>query len=161
MAEYSFVTIWRIEAPIEQVYDAIRDSLAWPTWWPAVTAVKPVRSGDPVTGLGDVRRYACKGRLPYKLWFNLRVSRVEPPNVLGGVASGELVGNGLWTLSQDGPTLTTVRYDWNVETTRWWMNVLAPLAGPIFRANHDFVMSSGLEGLTRLLGVRAISLRAT
>ena len=27
MAEYAFVTVWRLEAPIDRVYDLIRDSL--------------------------------------------------------------------------------------------------------------------------------------
>jgi len=27
MADYSFVTVWRLEAPIDRVYDLIRDSL--------------------------------------------------------------------------------------------------------------------------------------
>ena len=129
MADYSFVTIWRIDAPIGKVYDAIRDSLAWPTWWHAVTAVEQLQAGDAL-GIGDVRRYTFKGRLPYTLAFDLRVDRIEEPNVLGGVASGELAGTGVWTLTEDGPSLTTVRYDWNVRTTRWWMNLLAPIAGP-------------------------------
>jgi hypothetical protein len=29
MAEYSFVTVWRHQAPIEAVYDAIADSIRW------------------------------------------------------------------------------------------------------------------------------------
>jgi len=39
---------------------------------------------------------------------------------------------GRWTLSEaEGQTL--VRYDWNIRTTRWWMNLLAPLAGGVRR----------------------------
>lgn len=32
------------------------------------------------------------------------------------------------------------------------MNVVAPLARPIFRRNHDWVMRIGGEGLARTLG---------
>ena len=39
MSDYSFVTVWRLEAPIERVYELIRDSLRWPQWWAAVAAV--------------------------------------------------------------------------------------------------------------------------
>ena len=108
-----------------------------------------------------MRRYVFKGKLPYTLAFDLRVDTIEPPTKLGGTASGELAGTGLWTLTEDAPGLTTVRYDWNVRTTRWWMNLLAPLAGGVFKSNHDYVMSGGLEGLTKLLGVKAISVRRT
>ena len=160
MASYSFVTIWKIDAPIETVYDAIRDSLAWPTWWPQVPSVTELAKGDE-RGIGGVRRYVFKGKLPYTLAFDLRVDTVEAPTKLGGTASGELAGTGVWTLTAEAPGLTTVRYDWNVRTTRWWMNLLAPLAGGLFKDNHDYVMSGGLEGLTRLLGVKAISVRQT
>ena len=67
MASYSFVTVWRHQAPIEQVYDAISDSLHWPEWWSTVTAVEEVERGDPETGIGNVRRYTFKGSLPYTL----------------------------------------------------------------------------------------------
>jgi len=160
MADYSFVTIWRIDAPIQAVYDAIADSLAWPTWWPQVPSVTELSKGDE-RGIGAVRRYVFKGKLPYTLAFDLRVDTIEPPTKLGGTASGELAGTGLWALTEDAPGLTTVRYDWNVRTTRWWMNLLAPLARGLFKSNHDYVMSGGLEGLTRLLGVKAISVRRT
>jgi uncharacterized protein YndB with AHSA1/START domain len=151
MASYTFVTTWTLDAPIERVYDAIRDSLAWPSWWEAVTAVEEREPGDPATGVGNVRRYSFKGALPYSLAFDLRVEEVDAPRRLAGRATGELEGTGVWTLTQDGPT-THVRYDWNVRTTRWWMNLLAPLAAPVFRRNHDFVMNSGARGLCRLLG---------
>jgi hypothetical protein len=47
-------------------------------------------------------------------------------SVIEGRAIGELQGHGIWTLSYDNG-LTTARYDWNVETTKAWMNVLAPV----------------------------------
>jgi uncharacterized protein YndB with AHSA1/START domain len=151
MADYSFVTVWRLDAPIDRVYEAIRDSLAWPTWWDAVKAVEEREAGDASTGIGSVRRYTFKGSLPYTLSFDLHAEVVEPPHRLAGRAAGELAGTGVWTLTEaDGRTV--VRYDWNVRTTRWWMNLLAPLAGGVFKANHDVVMRSGARGICALLG---------
>lgn len=46
-----------------------------------------------------------------------------------------------------------MRYEWDVRTTQWWMNALAPLARPVFAWNHDYVMRQGGEGLRRRLGV--------
>jgi hypothetical protein len=46
-----------------------------------------------------------------------------------------------------------VRYDWKVETTKAWMNFLAPVARPFFSWNHDVVMGWGGEGVARQLGV--------
>jgi hypothetical protein len=43
------------------------------------------------------------------------------------------------------------RYDWNVETTKAWINYLAPIARPVFKWNHDVVMGWGAEGLAKKL----------
>jgi hypothetical protein len=38
------------------------------------------------------------------------------------------------------------------------MNLLAPLARPIFESNHDYVMRNGGRGLADLLGTRLLAL---
>jgi hypothetical protein len=69
---------------------------------------------------------------------------------------GELEGTGRWRLfEQDG--VTAVLYEWNVRTTRRWMNLLAPVARPVFEYNHDVVMRWGGEGLARRLGVELLA----
>ncbi len=80
---------------------------------------------------------------------------VERPHLLGGEASGELAGTGFWRFYEEGGT-TAVVYDWDVRTTKPWMNLVAPVAKPIFRANHNWVMRNGGEGLARKLGVRLL-----
>jgi hypothetical protein len=75
---------------------------------------------------------------------------------MAGVAHGELTGNGCWRLFEhDG--VTAVVYDWEVETTKRWMNSVGPLARPVFEYNHDVVMRWGGEGLARRLGVRLLA----
>ncbi|HLE64007.1 MAG TPA: hypothetical protein VI750_12735 [Pyrinomonadaceae bacterium] len=39
-------------------------------------------------------------------------------------------------------------------TTKAWMNLLAPLARPLFSWNHDVVMGWGGEGLKKQLGLK-------
>jgi hypothetical protein len=80
----------------------------------------------------------------------MKVTRVERPYKMEGIAEGELSGSGIWTLEQHDRH-TAVRYDWNVRTTKWWMNLLAPIAKPFFQSNHDYVMSEGGKGLARYL----------
>lgn len=150
MSDYAFVTRWRFDAPIERVWEAIRDADRWPSWWRSVVSVEAVAPGD-AAGVGEVRRFTWRGRLPYTLTFDMRTTRVEPPTALDGSASGELEGEGRWRLaSDDGGTF--VRYDWNVRATKPWMRLLAPVARPLFAWNHDAVMKDGERGLRRLLG---------
>ncbi len=73
---------------------------------------------------------------------------------------GELAGIGRWRLfEQDGEVpVTAVVYEWNVSTTKPWMNLLAPIARPLFEWNHDWVMRNGGAGLAKLLGCRLLAI---
>lgn len=146
--------MWRIGAPIEAVWEAIYHGERWPSWWPGVERVVTLEAGDE-NGRGSVKRYTWKSALPYRLTLDMRTVKVERPTTLEAVASGELEGTGRWTLSGD-QTATTVRYEWRVRTTERWMNLLAPLARPLFEWNHHVVMRRGGRGLARLLAARLL-----
>ncbi len=154
MNAYDFVTIWRVRAPIESVWNEIYHTELWPTWWKGVEDVLELRKGDDI-GVGSVRRYTWKSKLPYRLTFDMESVRVEAPTLLEGIATGELDGRGLWQFSSEG-TETVARYDWKVHTTKSWMNLLVPLARPLFNWNHDVIMSWGAIGLAKRLGVDVI-----
>src|SRR5262249_37520364 len=137
MTEYRFLTTWLLEADRERIWDAIYESERWPEWWKGVLEAEKLEEGDD-SGVGQYGRYVWKSKLPSRLEFLVRTTRVERPRLLEGDASGELAGNGRWRLfEQDG--VTAVLYEWNVRTTRGWMNALAPIGRPIFRVNHDYV----------------------
>ncbi len=155
MTAYRLLTTWHVDAPIADVYDAIRESARWPQWWPGVEQVLELAPGD-ASGVGTVQRYAFRGVLPYRLRFDLRVTRVVPRAALEGVASGEVEGFGSWRFSQLGP-VTTVDHEWNVRTTRRWMNLAAPIARPLFEWNHAAVMRRGALGLARMLDARRVA----
>ncbi len=154
MAEYRLTSTWQIAAPIEQVYRTIRDSGDWPSWWHGVERVVDVEQGAD-SGIGRVQRHVWKGPLPYRLEFELRVTRVEPQRALEARVHGEVEGVGTW-IFDCGSGSTTVRHDWQVRTTRRWMNVLAPVARPLFEWNHAVVMRRGEWGLARRLGVAPV-----
>jgi hypothetical protein len=150
MAEYHFVSIWQIQAPIGRVWDEIYHAERWPSWWKYVVAVDELEPGA-ADGVGKRQRWLFRTRMPYTLAFESRLTSVQAPSMLEAQATGELQGTGRWTLSSaDGGTL--VRYDWDVRTTRLWMNLLAPVARPVFNWNHDELMRAGGESLARRLG---------
>ena len=150
MAEYRFLTTWLVEAPREPTWEVIEDTVSWPEWWRGVVRVEQLEAGD-ANRVGSRYLIEWRSRLPYPIAFEFTVDRVERPQLMEGRAVGELAGTGRWRLwEQDG--LTAVTYEWNVSTTKLWMNLLAPLARPIFAWNHDWVMARGGEGLARRLG---------
>ena len=157
MAEYyEFVTIWRFDAPIEKVWDQIKDSENWSNWWKGVIKVVKLKDGD-ANGLGKVIRSTWRSALPYTLEFDSEVVRIGPLKIIEARAFGELEGVGLWTLTAEIESETSVRYDWKVKTTKGWMNYLAPIAKPFFRWNHDKIMNWGGKGLAKRLNCRLIS----
>jgi uncharacterized protein YndB with AHSA1/START domain len=155
VAGYRFVTEWQLRAPIADVWQAIMASEEWPAWWKGVVRVDELTPGDEA-GVGGKRRYVWRSKLPYTLAFDMETTLVEPLSRLEGKASGELEGTGVWEFSEAGG-VTTVRYTWQVKTTRPWMNLLAPLLRPAFAWNHDYVMKAGAEGLARLLNAELIA----
>jgi uncharacterized protein YndB with AHSA1/START domain len=161
MSEYSFLSTWCLEAPRERVWDAIYESERWPGWWRGVVAAERLSGGDG-SGVGQVSRYTWRSRLPYDLDFEMTTTRVDKPYLLEGQAKGELAGVGRWRLFEEAGVagadpVTVVVYEWNVSTTKRWMNLLSPIARPVFEWNHDWVMRNGGEGIARLLGCRLLA----
>jgi uncharacterized protein YndB with AHSA1/START domain len=158
MAEYRFLTTWLLESPREPVWDAIYDQERWPEWWRGVEEVEEIRPapGDGDGGVGSVSRMVWKSLLPYRVEFEVTTKRIEHPHLLEGHAVGELAGTGRWRLFERGG-VTAVLYEWNVSTTKPWMNLFAPLLRPAFEWNHDWVMARGGEGISRLLGCRLLA----
>jgi uncharacterized protein YndB with AHSA1/START domain len=156
VGEYRFLTTWLLEADREPVWDAIYDSERWPEWWRGVLSTVRLEEGEP-DGVGQLGRYVWKSKLPYELEFEMRTTQVERPHLLAGDASGQLAGTGTWRLYEENGT-TAVVYEWNVGTTKRWMNLLTPIARPVFAWNHDYVMRNGGEGIARLLGCRLLAM---
>ncbi len=149
-SRFELTSRWRIGAPIDAVWAALRATEEWPRWWRYVRAVRPLREGD-AEGVGAVHHIEWSSRLPYGVAFDVEVIEVDRPRRMSGRACGELDGTGTWLLApEDGAT--EVRYLWCVNLAAPWMRRIAPLAAPVFRWNHNGVMRAGAEGLARHLG---------
>jgi hypothetical protein len=154
VARYSFLTTWILDAPQEQVWEAIYEIERWPEWWRGVRSVEKLAPGD-AEGIGALYRHEWRSVIPYPVRFETRITRIERPHVIEADAGGELAGTGRWRLF--GGSETTVAYEWDVRTTRAWMNLVAPVARPVFRWNHNVVMHQGGEGLAALLGAKLLA----
>jgi uncharacterized protein YndB with AHSA1/START domain len=155
MADYAFLTAWRVAAPREAVFEVLHASERWPEWWDGLERVVTLEEGDD-EGRGSLGLYTWRSVLRYRLEFEMRITRVERPHRMDGEATGDLTGTGIWRLYEDDRA-TAVLFEWRVHTTRRWMNALAPAAGPVFRWNHDRLMRAGGHGLARRLGVELLS----
>ncbi len=150
MSRYDFVTVWDLEFELPDVWTLIEQADDWPAWWPGVLESREIKPGDP-NGIGSIRRTTWKSALPYKLTFDSETIRVEKFREIEIRAFGELTGRGLWHFEQIQDRRTRVQYDWQVTTDKAWMNLVAPLARPLFRWNHDIIMRRGEAGIRRRL----------
>jgi hypothetical protein len=150
MARYRLQTVWWTAAVTERVWEALANYAAWPTWWRGIRSVEVLRRGDE-SGVGTVLRQQWRSRVPYTLVFDLEMLRIEGGKLLEGRAHGDLEGTCRWTLGPiDGGT--ELRFEVDVQTGRWWMNLPIPFAPRIVRASFGTIMSWGREGLARTLG---------
>jgi hypothetical protein len=137
------------------VWEVIDDAMGWPEWWRGVVRVDQLEQGG-ADKVGSRFEIEWRSRLPYPLAFEFTVDEVERPLTMKGRADGELAGTGRWRLFEDAG-VTAVLYEWNVHTTKRWMNLLGPLARPVFAWNHNVVMRWGGEGLARRVGGRLLA----
>lgn len=155
MARYLFETTWVLEAPIREVFDALTDPVDLLSWWPSVHRASLIDAGDE-EGIDARASYSIRSPLLYPLHFDLISTEVDPPRRIRGLARGDLVGTGESSLEQDGDE-TTIHFRWYVSTTKRWMNLIAPLARPIFAWAHGHVMREGFAALAGHLDTRGIS----
>ena len=151
MAEYKFITHWKLNAPMEEIWDVIYDVSKWHEWWKGVLEVKVISDSKD----GEIRfAHTWRSFIPYKLKFITRVTDIDPLKSIMAKATGELEGTGRWEFKDTGHGETIVTYLWFVHTTTPWMNISAPFLSWLFRWNHDTVMRWGGEGLSKKLNCK-------
>ena len=135
---YRFLTTWLLEADRERVWDAIYDSERWPEWWQGVLEAEKLEEGDE-----DGRRPVRPLRLEVEAALQARVRHphdheVERPHLLEGDAERRArrasAAGGCSSRTGSPPSSTSG----TCSTTKAWMNLLAPLARPVFAVNHDW-----------------------
>ena len=120
MASYFFLTTWILDAPRDEVWDAIYAIESWPAWWQGVRRVDKLEHGN-----GDGVRCALPAgvaqRHPLSRPLRGADHRHRAPVRDRGGGRRRARRTGRWRFF-DGRE-TAVTYEWNVHTTRRWMNL--------------------------------------
>lgn len=120
---YSFTTRWQVAARCEDVSDALEDTDRISRWWPSVYRECTILERGGEHGLGRHVAVTTKGFLPYLIRWEFTVVEEHYPYGSRIVATGDLEGEGRWTLRPiDGGCAVT--YEWTI------------------RANHAFIDGS-------------------
>lgn len=144
---FRFEGSWVVAAPLDRVAATLADLEFYPRWWPEVVAVASLGPDD--------ARVLCRSRLPYTLDLVLHAESRTPPTLSVSV-EGDLRGRIAWLLAPaDGATAahTRLRLDQEVTVSGPALGLLAWVAAPLLRWNHEQMMASGIAGLRRHLTV--------
>ncbi|MGC5167632.1 hypothetical protein [Luteimicrobium sp. DT211] len=149
--DHAFVSRWSVAAPREACWAVLAaPELSWPRWWPGLRGSVLALTDDDAR-LGS--RAALAFRTPFgrRLRLELEAVAVEPPSSARFAVAGDLVGVGVVTLADDGPSATVVVVRWDVRTARWWLDPLGPWSRPLAAWSHARVMRAGEHGLAGAL----------
>jgi len=94
--------------------------------------------------------------LPYRLNWQGTLVENRMPVSWTVEAKGDLVGRGVWTLTQMGDD-AEITYDWSVSSDRLLFRLLAPFFRWLMISNHKWAMAKGEVGLQAELARRGIS----
>lgn len=145
-SDYEFLTEWRVAGTVEEVKDVLGDAESLPRWWPSVYLSVDQRERGAPDGVGRTVDLHTKGWLPYTLRWTLRITEPLTDEGFALEATGDLVGTGRWTFTQEGPEVV-ITYDWRISATKPLLRRLAWLLKPAFEANHRWAMKKGEESL--------------
>ncbi|WP_323097687.1 SRPBCC family protein [Intrasporangium sp. YIM S08009] len=152
MRPFRFQHSWLVPAGTAATFAALADVDAYPQWWPQVRQVRRI---DADSGHAYVRSL-----LPYTL--DLVLTR-EVEDADGGVLrvriGGDLEG---WSEFRLEPAtsdrraragaVTLARYSQEAVVTARGLDRLTPVAAPVLRLNHAWMMRAGERGLAAWLG---------
>jgi hypothetical protein len=151
MNEYHFITHWRVEGAVQEVYDITTDVASLTRWWPSVYLDVTILDPGDEHGIGKRATLHTKGCLPYTLRWQLRVTGTNRPYGSALEAQGDLNGRGIWNFEQTGP-MVNITYDWRVMADKPLLRRFSFLLKPLFSANHGWAMARGEESLKLEMG---------
>lgn len=145
-SRYRFLTEFELSSSPAAVEEALRDVSNWTTWWRWARRIEPLTSEHGVAGA----RYRNRIATPLLYGFTYETEVVEATDGLIRLdVRGDLEGTGLFRFRETDSGGSFLSFEWSVETCKTWMNILAPVARPIFTWNHHRLMSDFGEGLGR------------
>jgi uncharacterized protein YndB with AHSA1/START domain len=148
-ARYHFLSEFTMTSSRDAIWPALMASEDWPSWWRWLKHIDVVRAATSEDGVGAVYRNRISSPTGYAFTFESETAEVDRLSRIDLILTGEIDGRVRYLLSDDPSGGTHISYAQLVETPKWWMNLLAPIARPGFTWNHDKLMTDFGRGLAR------------
>ena len=142
--DYRFRNLWSVRATGARVFDALVDLANYPAWWPDIRAVNQIDD--------DTAEVICRSVLPYVLTFRLhRAVQDSRQGRMRVDMTGDLEGYVQGVVAEHQTEGAVLAISQRVVVTRPLLRALAPVARPLFRANHALMMRRGQRGFRAYL----------
>lgn len=151
-ARYHFISSYSLTSDRDAVWEALIDVREWPTWWQWLQRIDVIREPASEDGVGAIYRNHVRAPTGYGFVYSTEIAAADRPRRIDVISSGDIVGMGRFVASDNVAGGTDLLFYWLVETPKWWMNLLAPLARPAFTWNHDRLMTDFGRGLAKASG---------
>jgi len=132
-----------VPASYDSVFAVLEQLTTYPAWWPEVRRIEPVND---TTADVTIRAF-----LPYSLRFRMELKQLDnEKGVLEASLAGDLDGFSSWTVTpiEGGCRLG---FEEEVRVNKVLLQLLAPLARPLFKLNHAVMMRRGERGLRKFV----------
>ena len=135
---FRFSSAFTLEAPREQVHEVLVDLEFYGDWWPQVKAVAKIDD--------DHALVVCRSALPYDLELELSAVSREVDRLEVGI-DGPIRGWARYLLDEQGPGVTSLRFEQDVRAEAPSFVVASYVARPLLTWNHHRMMAGAEQGL--------------
>lgn len=143
--DYRFRHLWAVRATTSRVFEALVDLANYPAWWPDIRDVTRVDD--------DTAEVTCRSALPYVLTFRLHRAEENPQQGRMRVdMTGDLEGYVQGVVAQHRTVGALLAISQRVVVNKPLLRTFAPVARPLFQANHALMMWRGQRGFRAYLG---------
>ncbi|PWJ27249.1 polyketide cyclase/dehydrase/lipid transport protein [Branchiibius hedensis] len=140
-AHFVFDSTHPVAAPRRAVIDVLSDPWHWDRWWPQIRDIETIDA--------DHGRVQIRSLLPYRLRLTLTKERLDPADgVFRARLAGDLDGWAQFDVREQDVTIVHFHQEVTLRAAPW-LRVLARGGRPLLRANHAWMMRSGMRGLHR------------
>lgn len=158
-AQYHFLSEFALSSSPDAVWAALTDVTGWTSWWSWLKRVEVVRQPTGPANTGGVYKNVVRAPAGYGFDYDVEITAVDAPARIDVFSTGDIEGRGRFILEPRPDGGSNLGFAWLVETPKWWMNLLAPIARPGFTWNHDKLMTDFGRGLARQTGGEAVFIR--
>ena len=158
-AKYHFFTGFQLSGDRDAIWDTLQDAAAWPSWWRWVKRMETVHEPTGDNAVGGAYRNRMGSPLGIGYTYTFTVTDAERYRQIQLDSIGDLLGRGQWDIAEQPDGTIDVSFTWLVETTRWWMNLFAPIGRPALVWNHDRLMTDFARGWAKASGATLLGVQ--